>query len=699
MSSIRDIKLKKQELTEKAIRDGGFYGKNGVWNSIITFPGDRKIYRERVETIIVRNSKEVFVKKKVNGDYFLPGGSTERDISHIDQAINECREEAHINIRNIMSTGLSYKTNHEVPKCIKNDEYEVEWQGTYTEIYVADFDSMFHGHVDSVDEDPFIKSGKWYTTKECFKMFRKEHRDALLWYIKHHEEKECGINNVTESYVGNYFRNKKLLKKISHTPDVEKAAIEQCIATITKEYHKLAEKSKIKRLRRQSDVSEYFFPIMSFEFSDGCNTTIALSFDDSSITDGCAMNTDEYGYVIVIYPCFFKTTKDNQIFTILHEMGHIRLKHVDRSNIKTDIFGNDITSEHRTKTMTKNKVTYPEVNADLYAVLNGASMYTILDSNINNDYDSTYDYRFTNLELANRYSSVMRKYGKLRGYVVESDDMSAYDIACNIIYETVYNNENLSFLNDRSKSDLYQIMYHYGIIKRLPVSSDLIALTESYNECMNIYNEKLEEYHNLLEKSKENIVIESEIFGELNEKVIPLGTLNINKEEKKLSEYRTNVNNAYDKLIKERSYLFNNLCEQKILGLYNRGVIINPTKINIYISKSILNNIIDILELVLDKLKKKREITNNDDLNHMIFIIESLTKSERDKIPTSSFGIPDMRLYPLDTKKHVRSAIKLFSRAPENHKEELAKNIKNAMNTFGINMSEISDNAEFIKYL
>ena len=62
----------------EAIKNGGFYGRNGLWNSIKKLNGDPRLYRERVETIIIRNNKEVYCKKKPNGEYFLPGGSTEK---------------------------------------------------------------------------------------------------------------------------------------------------------------------------------------------------------------------------------------------------------------------------------------------------------------------------------------------------------------------------------------------------------------------------------------------------------------------------------------------------------------------------------------------------------------------------------------------------------------------------------------------
>ena len=47
---------------------------------------------------------------------------------------------------------------------VKVAESEVEWNATYTEIYVAEYDSIYRGHIDKEDEDPFIRSGKFILT-------------------------------------------------------------------------------------------------------------------------------------------------------------------------------------------------------------------------------------------------------------------------------------------------------------------------------------------------------------------------------------------------------------------------------------------------------------------------------------------------------------------------------------------------------
>lgn len=666
MSDEQVLKRRKKEVTDKAIRDGGFYGKNGVWNSIITFSGDNRLYRERVETIIVKDRKEVFVKKKINGDYYLPGGSTEKDLPHIEQAINECHEEAHMKVKNIESTGLTYKVQHETPNWAKR-ECECEWQGTYTEIYVAEYDGKFTGHIDDVDQDPFIQSGRWYTTKECFTFFRKEHREALLWYLKNTETEE-----VTESYVSNYFKNKKFLKKISHSPEIEKSAIDQIVSMLKKEYGELSSKSKIQRERKRADVAEFFHPVVSFDFSDGYSITIAICFDDSSITDGCAVRTEDYGDIVIVYPCFFKSTKENQIYTILHEIGHIRLNHLDRWNSKTDIFGNDRTLEYRQRVMKKGKAMYPEVNADLYAILNGASMYAILNSHIRKDVDNEYDYRFTNSELATRYHGVFNQYNKLKGFYETS--LSTYDIACLAIYEMTYQNPSIDFLSDSSKDELYSILYEYCINRKINETEKIKELNLEYQKELCMYEETYEKYMNKLSDG------DGESASYYKEAVM-------NSKQK--------VDKLYMDLTVERGREYQKSYDVDITKIGN-----NPQVAYISESKKVfIEEAIDMLDDMILCLENKVEEDSTSNADHFLYIIESLTKAERDKIPQELFGIPDKRMYPLDTKKHFKSAIKLFYKAPEKYKKELATNIIKRLDEFNMSIDDISSESEIKNFV
>jgi 8-oxo-dGTP pyrophosphatase MutT (NUDIX family) len=95
------------------IRDGGYYDKLGQWNSVVRKPGSNHLYRQRVETLVIRNDDfgtgYVFVKK--NGDdYDLPGGSIEPNVPDETQAANECHEEIHVDVKNIRYAYVDYES-------------------------------------------------------------------------------------------------------------------------------------------------------------------------------------------------------------------------------------------------------------------------------------------------------------------------------------------------------------------------------------------------------------------------------------------------------------------------------------------------------------------------------------------------------------------------------------------------------------
>lgn len=62
------------------------------------------------------------------------------------------------------------------------------------------------------------------------------------------------------------------------------------------------------------------------------------------------------------------------------------------------------------------------------------------------------------------------------------------------------------------------------------------------------------------------------------------------------------------------------------------------------------------------------------------YLDESYTK--RSNLKDSEFGLPDERKYPLDSKKHVLSAIKFFNYVDSDKEKELAKNINHAIDKF-----------------
>ena len=79
------------------------------------------------------------------------------------------------------------------------------------------------------------------------------------------------------------------------------------------------------------------------------------------------------------------------------------------------------------------------------------------------------------------------------------------------------------------------------------------------------------------------------------------------------------------------------------------------------------------------------------------FIDETkLTAQERNKLPDSEFGIPELRKFPLIDKQHVLSAIRYFDSCEAKYKVELAKNIADRAKKFNV---DISNNIEIMYYL
>ena len=88
-------------------------------------------------------------------------------------------------------------------------------------------------------------------------------------------------------------------------------------------------------------------------------------------------------------------------------------------------------------------------------------------------------------------------------------------------------------------------------------------------------------------------------------------------------------------------------------------------------------------------LKHKEELIKDHKRSDWTQIGESaILEESRADLKDSEFGIPEDRKYPLDSKKHVMSAIKLFGHAEEAKKKALAKRIKTAADKYSISIPE-----------
>lgn len=172
------IPIDKSMTKEKAIKQGGYYNTDGDWNNIIVlneYPD--KILRGRVETLILKDGK-LFMFLKDNNTYRIPGGGFDKGVLNIDQAFMETKEEAKIIIDNIRYSGVSYV--HIYDEIWKKSDDEISYDGTYNEVYVADFKDNYHGYIrKGLSDMELTNKGQFYDLDDVKNILKEPHKQAL----------------------------------------------------------------------------------------------------------------------------------------------------------------------------------------------------------------------------------------------------------------------------------------------------------------------------------------------------------------------------------------------------------------------------------------------------------------------------------------------------------------------------------------
>lgn len=86
-----------------------------------------------------------------------------------------------------------------------------------------------------------------------------------------------------------------------------------------------------------------------------------------------------------------------------------------------------------------------------------------------------------------------------------------------------------------------------------------------------------------------------------------------------------------------------------------------------------------------------------DDMKYLYTQVLNEATSRSD-LPDEIFGVPEERKYPLDTKEHVYSAIKLFNHVNKKYEEELADNINKKIKEYNITDINPGPTNRFSKY-
>lgn len=165
---------------EEIINNQGYYDINHNWNAIITFSDKpNKIFRYRVEVIILNKRNDIYMVAYNDGTYRLPGGGVEKDRSYKYQVEKESEEETGIRLGKIFNTETSYFRyfNNKYKEC------PIHWDGTYTKIYVAYFKDWYYGKIkDSLRDNEMRYKGRFLPYEYAINILNDHHIKALDKY-------------------------------------------------------------------------------------------------------------------------------------------------------------------------------------------------------------------------------------------------------------------------------------------------------------------------------------------------------------------------------------------------------------------------------------------------------------------------------------------------------------------------------------
>jgi hypothetical protein len=625
------------EFISKIISENGFYGVTGVWNSIMTFPFDNHLYRGRVETIIVKNNREVFVKKKPNGEYFLPGGSKEKDVPDIIQATNECQEEARINIRNIEATGISYKVIHKPPHSMKVNDKMVYWDASYTDIYVAQYDSLYKGEIEKVDKDPFILSGKFYPVKQCLKFFKDEHREALIWYLKNN----IGENEVIAESASIYEENiNKFIKNRIRTPDDLSQWMKNNIRYAN--FNKLKSAEEVYKTRSGSCHDQVIFEKYVFnKLHIKCDCLFMIESDGNQ---GGATHSLLY---------FIKDKKYYWFENAWENYSGITGPYQTLDDLKNDI-----------KSKWQYNPKYPEFNiTTMKNVKTGMSLQ-----------------KFVTACCTEPEEQVIKETAKELGHKIFY--LSSKNCDGHMLVPKIPNNYLTQ--NNFEDSKTRRVCFYtvlMGAVMALPKREKGLELYvhEAFNNSIKYYVPSTDEVP--------DCKVTHEVWVKQPIKVKCVGKIELdgafNEQGRKFTYGKNNEKSA-----EHYRWKFHWLETYGKPGVADKN-----------------DDYSDASKFMKQKLKRMDKDTkeyvpyvDKNNREHVTYEMASSAK-KRNIIDSEMYGIPKLRKYPLNDKKHVLYAIRLFNRVDKKHEEELAKNIIKAMQKFGISSSSVGERNRLIQYL
>ena len=152
---------------------------------------DDKMYRPRVELLLIRNGKVFCMKQnhlnQYGTNYKLPGGGIDKeDITLYDRVIAECQEEARITPTNLEYVGyyiVSYGGVYPSWQIKKLWPYGIKYEGAIVYLFTGIEEKKYTGYVKAHDREPeFVAKARYHDISKL--KYRKEHLYAVNKYME-----------------------------------------------------------------------------------------------------------------------------------------------------------------------------------------------------------------------------------------------------------------------------------------------------------------------------------------------------------------------------------------------------------------------------------------------------------------------------------------------------------------------------------
>ena len=181
--SIQRIPASKRVTLPVALKHKGYYDKSNSWNSLITLEEyPERIFRDRVEVLIFKGRDQIYLCREKHF-FRVPGGSKEKGVSSYNQVYNEAKQEAHLLIKNIRYSGVTYVRLLSKPYTLQQSD--IYWDGVRNSVFTAQFDDIYNGNISPYLRDNFmLRTGKFYDVHEVFHSLKPEYRKVISSYQK-----------------------------------------------------------------------------------------------------------------------------------------------------------------------------------------------------------------------------------------------------------------------------------------------------------------------------------------------------------------------------------------------------------------------------------------------------------------------------------------------------------------------------------